>query len=352
MSDADTSLPLATDPTDLTPREAKEMFLDRRSVDASEATLQTIHYRLKRWVLWCEENGINTLDDLSGWVFEAYQNARRGDDLAPYTLHQHIHSLKRHVEWLESIEAVEGGLAEKIDVPKVNRRQESNDTRLEPDRALGLIEHYRETEYGSRRHALLELLWFTACRLGSVRALDRRDFDAEEGYVHFHHRPESGTPLKNKASGERVVSLPEATVDVLDAYLSSRDRWDTHDDHGRRPLLTSRQGRLGKNSVRCLCYLATVPCRNGACPHDKDPDTCEWLDRTHISKCPSSRSPHQVRTGSITWQLNQGVPVEVVSERANVGPDVIEQHYDKEDPVREMRERRSAFTSNLELDHE
>ncbi|WP_239638600.1 hypothetical protein [Halorubrum saccharovorum] len=65
----------------------------------------------------------------------------------------------------------------------------------------------------------------------------------------------------------------------------------------------------------------------GGCPHDKDPDTCEWTRYVHLSKCPSSRSPHPIRTGSITWQLNQEIPPEV-AERVDATVKTIENHYD------------------------
>ncbi|QLG27721.1 hypothetical protein HUG10_09220 [Halorarum halophilum] len=48
----------------------------------------------------------------------------------------------------------------------------------------------------------------------------------------------------------------------------------------------------------------------------------------HASKCPSSRSPHKIRSGSITWQLNCGVPPEIVAERVNASVSTIKSHYD------------------------
>ena len=70
----------------------------------------------------------------------------------------------------------------------------------------------------------------------------------------------------------------------------------------------------------------------------------------HASKCLSSRSPHRIRTGSITWQLNIGIPPEVVAERVNAGLDVIEQHYDKESPLERMERRRRQHIERMEVD--
>jgi hypothetical protein len=45
----------------------------------------------------------------------------------------------------------------------------------------------------------------------------------------------------------------------------------------------------------------------------------------------------------------RGIPVEVLAERVNSGVDTIEEHYDKEDPVTEMIERRSQWTADLDI---
>jgi hypothetical protein len=96
-------------------------------------------------------------------------------------------------------------------------------------------------------------------------------------------------------------------------------------------------------------YLATTPCRHSPCPHDQDPDTCDYLSYTTASGCPSSRAPHHIRTGSITWQRSRGIPLEVVADRVNASPQTIEQYYDKEDPRRELEERRRDHIDRLSL---
>ncbi|MFW5978084.1 MAG: hypothetical protein ACOCP2_02465, partial [Halohasta sp.] len=71
-------------------------------------------------------------------------------------------------------------------------------------------------------------------------------------------------------------------------------------------------------------------------------------------------SPHPIRTGAITYLLNQGWPPEDVSERVDATVETIEQHYDKADPERRrqrlrnrMEERRRSlaeatdFTNNV-----
>jgi hypothetical protein len=47
-----------------------------------------------------------------------------------------------------------------------------------------------------------------------------------------------------------------------------------------------------------------------------------------VSQCPSARSPHAIRRGSITYHLNQNLSPEVVSEWCDVSLEVLYEHYD------------------------
>jgi len=336
-------------PEELSPREAWKRYIDRRKPETTKLSARSYYYKLKLFIEWCEDEQIETVSQLTGWTFETYETKRSGDDLAPITLRQEMQTLKQFIEYLERIEAVEQGLSERVHVPNVDPEDQSSDTKLPTDQATGLLQHYRKTEPASRRHAALEVFWHVGCRLGALRGLDVRDYYPDEQYLDFRHRPETDTPLKNKLDGERPVALSDPVVEVLDRYLDSSDYWEKHDEHGRTPLFASRQGRPGHNTVRTWMYQATLPCQYTTCPHDRDPEDCEWTKRNHSSKCPTSRSPHQIRTGSITWQLDQGIPPQVVSERANVSVETLKKHYDKASARERMERRRRQFIEDLDL---
>jgi len=345
---------MVTDPSDLSPRQAVNRYLDRRRSELTDSTIQSYRYRLKLWMEWCEEEGIESVSELSGWVFEQFEAHRSGKDLAPQTINGEMKTLKGHVEYLERIGAVEDDLAEKIHIPDVPQGERSRDERLSTDRARKLLRHYRTTEhsYGTRYHALLELLWHTGARIGGIRALDLRDFDADEGIVEFVHRPSTGTPLKNKLDGERMVGVREPVVDAVEAYID-RNRDDVQDEHGRSPLFTTqRAGRPSKNALRHWCYITTLPCRAEPCPHERNEATCEYRSYTHSSKCPSSMSPHKIRTGSISWHRDCGFPKEVTAERVNASEDVIDEFYDKSSKRERMKLRRRPHLHKLDIEDE
>jgi site-specific recombinase XerD len=331
---------------DLTPREALERWLGKLRSAKADSTVSAYHYQLKHFAAFCEDEGIQSIRAVTGWDIETFETQRREQGLEALSLHKELSTLRLFLEYCARVELVDEELPEKVDPPDVPRDAHVDETRLHTDDARTLLAYYDEHDYGTRTHALLTLTWFTGCRLGGVRSLDVTDYYPDDQYIHFQHRPDRGTPLKNGRDGERAVGLADYAVDVLDEYLAT-ERKDKYDDEGNKPLITSSVGRASENAVRAWMYLATQPCLHSPCPHGKERSSCEWVDYTYGSKCASSRSPHQVRTGSITWQLNRGVPVEAVSQRVNTSVRVLKRHYDQPTHLEELEERRREHVDRL-----
>jgi site-specific recombinase XerD len=338
------------DPSQLSVRDAVQRYLRRRQSDAAERSVSTWKYHLKLFAEWVEGIDIHQVGDLQPMDVDEYYEIRAGR-LAPSTLESEMYTLRGFIEYLEQLSAVEDGLSDAVRIPDLDDDERSDETRLEESAGRALLEQYRSNDVrrACREHAFLEIAWTTGARMGGIRALDLRDVDLEENYLEFKHRPDTGTPLKNKRDGERPVAITGATAAVLDDYIEG-DRLHVDDEHGRQPLLTTREGRPSRNTLRNWSYLATEPCLYQDCPHEKERESCDWVEFHHASKCPSSRSPHQVRTGSITWQLNIGMPPEVVAQRVNATLAVIEQHYDQESPLERMERRRRQFITEIESD--
>jgi site-specific recombinase XerD len=333
---------------DLSPREAVERWLNKMRASKAENTVSSYHYQLKIFVEFCEEEGITSISELTGWDIETYETQRRRSEVEVISLSKELQTLKLFLEYCARVELVDEGLPKKVSPPDVPRDAHVDETRLHTDDAKALLEWYEENEFGSRAHALLTVIWFTGCRLGGIRTLDLSDYKSEDQYVQFLHRPDRGTPLKNGRDGERAVGLTDYVVDVLNAYIE-RHRHDKYDDEGTPPLFTSEVGRASQNAVRAWTYLATQPCLHSPCPHGNERESCDWVDYSKASKCPSTRSPHQVRTGSITWQLNRGVPIEVVADRVNTSVRVLKRHYDQPTRLEELEERRREHVDELEF---
>lgn len=347
-----------SDPAELSPDDAADRYLRRRRPDSTSSSLEGWKYRLKLFWEWCDEVGIEQVGDLQPYDIDEYYE-HRSLDIEPITLEGEMWTLKGFLEFLEDVDAVDDGLSDAVRIPDLDQDDRSSDIKLHSDAALDLIEFFRNNEavYGNRYHTFLELLWFTGARQGGIRGLDLRDIELDNATINFRHRPGSDTPLKNKRRGERPVAISDEVVDVLRRYIRHH-RYDKTDEHGREPLFSTTQGRVAPQTLRTWSYAATLPCQHSPCPHGRDRDTCEWAQDYHkTSQCPSSRSPHQIRTGAITYMLNRGWPPEDVAARVNASVDTIEQHYDKADlderRVRQrdrMERRRRPLVDELEED--
>jgi site-specific recombinase XerD len=338
----------------LSPRDAMERWLDRQRIDKTEQTISTYYYRLKLFVEWCGRQGIDDMGELDGWLLEEYVGHRQSVDPVTATMKNELVTLRKFLRYCEDVGVVDDGVAETISIPKVPPEEQSSNIKLAADDASALLTYYRNDPevYGARPHALLEVFWHTGARIGGVVALDlgdRHRTDDGRYYLLFQNRPESGTRLKKGKDGERPVLISETVWDVLDHYIEHY-RDDVTDETGRDPLFTSQLGRPTKGAVRNWVYRATVPCWHSDCPHGKRRETCEWTSQQKASQCPSSRSPHQIRTGAITWMRNRGLSADVVAKRVNAKVSTIDRHYDVADPMEEMLERRAQATQDLDIE--
>jgi site-specific recombinase XerD len=326
----------------LTPSEGVERFLTHRKPSVRKSTLQNARTRLNYFLKWCGEQSIENLNTLTGRDLADFV-AWRQSQISPVTLQKQLSTIRQFLRWAADIEAVNEGLAEKVHAPELPDGAESRDVQLPSSRAEPIVEYLDRYEFASRKHVVMLLLWRTGMRRGALRALDVGDLKHDDHAISIHHRPEQGTGLKNGADGERWVYLGPQPFSIVQEYVETH-RHDVTDEYGREPLITTEYGRAAGTTIYDIVHRATQPCRYGECPHDREPETCEAVGSSNTPcKCPSSRSPHAIRRGSITADLNGDVPPEVVGERANVSLDVLYEHYDARTPREKMDVRRQHY---------
>lgn len=331
----------------LSPTEAAERFIAKRENKNTEKTVRFYRNRLQDFLHWSEENGIETMRDLDGWWLDEYERFLESGDNAPTTVRGKMMALDQLLQYCASIEVVDEDLPRKLEVPTLSKEEETCDDMLETDDAQKLLSFFRDStrHYGTSQHVMLELLWHVGGRISCFRALDYEDWDPDEQKLKFRNRP--GTRLKEGDQHERNVAVPEPVADALE-YWIERERPRKRDENGRKPLLTTTRGRASDSTVRCWSYQATQPCLYTGCPHNDRRESCKFTQRQHSSKCPSSRGPHAVRTGSITWQLNKGLSYVEVAQRVASSPETIRRYYDKPD-YDEQLARRRPNTEDLDV---
>ncbi len=322
------------------PRTAKQMYLDARSHELADSTIQSHRYRLKQFVQWCEGEDIENLNNFSGRDIHQYRVKRREEDeLATATMKGQLATLRAFLRFLATIDGVKTGLDEKIILPTLTK-DDAREEMLDPERAEAIFEHLEQFRYATLEHALLTVLWHTGIRIGAAVGLDVDDYNSDEQYLIMKHRPEQGTSLKNGKKSERVIALRDHVSTVLDDWLKV-NHTGIKDEHNREPLFVTRHGRLSRNRGRTIAYQYTRPCiYSDTCPHDRDMNECEAIPTSNANACPSVLSPHPIRRGSITHHLRKDTPDPVVSSRMDVSSDVIDMHYDQRSNIEKMRQRR------------
>ena len=327
----------------LRPDRAVEQYLKERKPEVAVSTHQNHKYALTRFVEWCEETEIDDVGELDGFHIHRFKLHRRDhggvNEVTPYN---NLCTLRVFIHWLESLGVVESDLAENMILPSPD--DDARDETISKATANEILEFLDYFEPGTLRHALFTLLWDTGFRLGTAHALDLDDYHGGDQYVEFHHRPETGTPLKNKQPAEREVNLHAWTCDALDAYIQHH-RNDVRDDYDRQPLFTTKHGRTAKTNLRQHIVVLTRPCHyTGDCPHDRDLEACEAVQqRAYAARCPSSISPHVIRRSSITTWLNACHRKELLSDRMNVSAKTLDKHYDARTESEKRELRREAF---------
>jgi len=323
----------------MAPEDGLRRFLEQREHSVAKSTYQNNRTTLEQFVAWLHDEDVENLNELTGRMMADYVHHRR-QKVKPISLQKELSAIRVALEYWADLDAVEPGLRERVHAPEVADGAQARDVKVNAEAAGEILDYLERYRRATREHVVLSLWWHTGIRLGATRALDLDDLRPDEHALAVNHRPETDTPLKNKKSGERWVWLGERLFELVEEYIEIH-REEVSDDHGREPLFTTRQGRVSDSTLRDISYRWTQPCRWADCPHDREQESCEAYGAPNTpSKCPSAKSPHGWRRGSITDHLARGVSPEVVSERANVSLDVLYRHYDARREDEKMAVRR------------
>lgn len=359
------------------PREGFELWMQRQEMDKAESTVQSYGYRVKPFIDWLEDHEIENLNDLNGRHLLKFDSHRRSEgNIQKNTLNNQLGTIRKFLEFCIKANAVKPQVASQVDIPNLSKDERINREKLPSSRAKDILEYLDTYEYASKDHVVAALMWETGARLGAIRALDLEDVylteddlnrlryqddleiedsvlneildQVEIPFVYFRHRPETGTPLKKKIATERPVNISDKLGETIRAYINV-NRPDNEDEYGREPLLTSvkSEKRLSLSGIRIKTYAHTQPCQIGKeCPHDRDPEDCRARVHGQESKCPSARSPHKWRTGSITWHRDRGWPPEEIAVKMGTSLELVNSVYDQPEKLKRMSNRRT-FLDNL-----
>ena len=130
---------MSTDKDDLEPLDPEtgvELFLEHKATDCTDSTVRNHSYRMKKFLNWCDVEGINNLNQLSGRDVQRFRLwIADDDDVNALTMENLMSGFRVFLKWAGSVEAVPENLYSKLMIPRVRRSEQSSEKILETERA-------------------------------------------------------------------------------------------------------------------------------------------------------------------------------------------------------------------------
>jgi integrase len=342
-----------TDETEIEDRvdaqELLELYLSDKRPEMNGATARSHKSRLSFFVDWFQQTDYEYVDELDRTDILRFKQWRFTDH-AKITISTQLDTLRQLLKWSERNGLVVEDIHVAAESPDTDDDDDISDRYVQPQDVQDALGYLKQYEWGQRQTVVLALIWETAMRRSAVRALDVDDWNRPDGdgkgYLTIRNRPETGTRLKNGGKSERDVAVRAEIADIIDAWIDG-PRPVVTDDHGRSPLITTQNGRISEGCIQTDVYDALKPQKIGReCSCNPVEGTCYANGKSDAYACEDSEGPHAVRKAAITYHLDNGWPIELISDRANCGAKTINKHYDKADDHQQMK-RREEFLDNL-----
>lgn len=328
-------------------QELLDLYLGEKESGMKGQTRRSHKSRLSFFVEWFEdETDYATVDEVSRKDILKFKQWRFTDH-AVMTVKTQMDTLRQLLVFAENNGLMQQDVHVAAESPKTEDEDDVAHRAVDPDRVKRILDYLHKYEYGQRKTVELGLAWETAMRRSSLQALDIGDFNAEEGYISVQNRPEQGTRLKNGSDGERYIALRDETIELIQAWIDG-PRPDVTDEYGRRPLFATENGRISEGCLQMDIYQVLKPSYIGeecSC-NPANGEDCHSPIKSDSYECEDSEGPHAIRSTAITYHLNQGWPIDRVSDRVNCKPKTIRKHYD-EASKHEQMERRSDLLDKL-----
>ncbi len=254
-----------------------ERFLEHLAYEkrCSPHTLAAYRRDLEQFAAHLAAQGADGLDGAQGGDVRAWIMERMTVGVGARTVSRQLSALRAYYRFARSIGAVEGDPTALVEPPKVPKRLP---TFVPEGRMAPLFDpEGPAADLRPEERLVLELLYGTGIRLAELLGLTSAAVDLDRGTIR----------VLGKRNKERIVPLPDGTIEAVRTYLAQRPATDPG-----MPLLLGPTGEpLARRSVQRLVQrvLATV---------------------TTLEK----RSPHVLRHTYATHLLDHGADLNAVKE--------------------------------------
>lgn len=114
------------------PDEAVRLYLNDRGTELASATINSYRHKLNRFIEWCEAEGIENINELTGRKLLEFKQ-HRSQELTTVSLKGQLDTLRSFLRFAESIDAVEQDLHNKILSPSLNQGDKERDVLLDTE---------------------------------------------------------------------------------------------------------------------------------------------------------------------------------------------------------------------------
>jgi len=270
------------------PQTAVELFLTDREAEVRPATLKGHRSRLNKFIKWCEKEEIYNLNGLIGRQLHRFRIWRRNDgNLAPPSEKTQMDTLRVFIRWLGTIDGVDPDLQHKVRSPAYNRGEHARAVMIDDERAQELLEYLEKFEYATKKHVVMALLWHTMPDEGRwPHSTPRTTTERTVSCPSFIGRRQTHRSRTAKR-GQRLVAMSSEVCMLLDdSILANRN--EITDDYGRKPLVTTSEGRIAPSMITKYAYATTRACEYGQdCQQGEEPEECDAAGYSDsASRCP------------------------------------------------------------------
>jgi site-specific recombinase XerD len=324
--------------------DAWERYQEEKRTDPehSNGSIEAYRYGVRKFLSWSDEHN-HTPESLDEWDVGKFTTwLTKTHDLEPTTIASYTKAVKQLLKYCNTMGLIEESVVEGHSVRTASKSERQWDKEIDRDRAEKIME-YLQREYSGRRNTVIfTILLRTGMRLSGLRAIDIEDIEYSEdtgARIHLQERGEgtsgANTTLKGGRSHERFINIKQETFEEIQHYVSEH-RKDVDDD-GRKPLLTTRFGRIGPSAIQENIYKVTCPNHTGI-----GDCSCTGITTTkNASDCEMSVSPHTLRGCHVTNLLDNGWTFEQISGRVGAKAETLRAHYDKSTKAEEANRRKS-----------
>ena len=186
-----------------------------RVMSYSEATIESREYSLKRFLQWCGERGVMSVQEVTKPILERYRRylyyKKKSDNTPLHTRTQlhHLVAVRSFFKWLSKSNYILYNPAADLELPKEGIRLPKHVLTIEEAEQV-LNQPDLTTAVGIRDRAILELFYSSGIRRKELARLKLHDVDFDRGTLMVRQG-------KNKK--DRLIPVGERALRWLDKYI-------------------------------------------------------------------------------------------------------------------------------------